>query len=118
MSANITNQLSKLVEKSKADRKLLVSLKTFAVKSQSFELAHDLRELEVIHFPDTEEIAKLREKAILVKTIFELAGMHVDEKTAMKVDMLMNIVNELGGKSSVNDVVEVNHFIDSVYPEI
>jgi hypothetical protein len=115
--SKITALLEDLVKRSKTDRKLLVALKQLAVRSQSYELAADLRELEHIEFPDTEEIKKLREKADLIRRVFQMADMNVDERTCMKIELLMNIVNDLKDGTSLEDIVKVNFLINNVYPQ-
>ena len=113
----ITRLLERLVDRSKTDRKLLVALKQLAVRSQSYELAAELREVEIIHFSDTEEIKKLREKADLIRRVFQMADMNVDERTCMKIELLINIVNNLKDGTSLEDIAKVNALINNILPQ-
>lgn len=117
LETKIANGFDNLIEQSKTDRRLLVALKIMALRTEHPILAADLREFERIHFPDTREIESLREKANLIMRVFEMAGMQVEEKTCMKVHLVMNLVNELGVKSSIDSVTEINQFVDNIYPE-
>lgn len=114
----IVRLLTDLVEKSKSNRKLLVALKNIAVRTQSFELAAHLKELEQVHFTDSDEVKKLREKADLIKRVFQMADMNIEERTCAKIELVMNAVNELKDGASLKDVSEINALVDNIYPEL
>lgn len=113
----ISKLLTDLVEKSKSNRKLLVAIKNLAVRSQSYELAAELRELEIINFPDTEETKKLREKADLIKRVFQMADMNIEERTCAKIELVMNAVNEWKDEASIKDICRIEEILNAIYPE-
>lgn len=116
--SEINSLFQSLIERSKQDRRLLNSLKSFAVKSQSYELAAKLKDLERIHFPDTKEVSDLKIRAEFVKKCFSIIDIPITEKTAMTVDLVMNMINDKMDEANLKDLAKISAYVENIYPEL
>jgi hypothetical protein len=63
-------QIKSLIDKAKKDHKFLRKLKMFATDACMYELAVQLRELELKSFPETEKVKKDKKDAEMLSRTF------------------------------------------------
>lgn len=92
-----------LVEAAKKNRKGLIRLKNTAVACQQYELASQLRAIEVECFPETDEIKLLKDRASKKRDIFSMVNLKVEPATAWLIEETLKVYAEKGGNFSIDD---------------
>ncbi len=72
--------LSELLEKSKKDKKSLIMLKHLAVSCQCYELAAEIRGIEVELFPESKQIKQEKHFAGNLNLLFNMVGFEISKK--------------------------------------
>ncbi len=97
----------KLIELAKKERNVLNALKEIAVKSDCFELASELREIEVKQYPEAKTTTDEYTEAQAFTTILRL----VELKTSIKAGYLIlecaKVFIKKGGESALKDVAKI-----------
>ncbi len=96
-----------LLEKAKSNKKAFELLKNTAVKSQHFELAVKLREIERDLFPESEEIREAKQRANGLNTLFRMVDLNVTPNTCYLIDEILKQRNEKGNKVTLMDASDI-----------
>lgn len=94
----MTEKLNELLEKAKTDKRVMLALKTAAVKASCFDLASELRQLETSLFPETEEIKKAKEIGRLNRISLGMVGINTDDANAWLISETMRYSSKMKGK--------------------
>lgn len=92
-----------LLEEAKKNKKVLRSMKDLAVKAQQFELASQLRDIEVANFPESEEEKMGRN----FQTALAMVDIKCDEDLAYKIYVTTKEFLEKGGEFSLKDAANI-----------
>lgn len=95
--------LNQLLEKAKQDKKTLQHLKNTAVRAQNFELASNLRAIEIECFPESSEVKKAKEDAKYISLLFRMVELNVSEPTCWLISEAMKQHKKKKGKFSLED---------------
>lgn len=99
-----TQYFEKLIEEAKKNKKLLQLLKEAAVKSQQFEFAAELRQIERENFPLTEEQIKAKELTDFLDVIFRGAEISAPKSTLWLIYNLVEGYKKKKQKFSLKDI--------------
>lgn len=109
--------LKQLIEKSKTNRKVFNQIKNVAITLGEFELASQLREMELEAFPETEEVKQMRIEIKQLTRTFALMGMTLDDHTSWLVNETVKLYNQKGGELSLEDATKLLTLRDQLYPK-
>lgn len=104
-----------LLEKAKQSKESLIKFKSFVVSLQQYELAAEIRSLEVELFPEPTKYKKQRNHAHGLSVALNLVGIHCDHESARLAWKTFNKVNKLKGKFSVEDAVKIQLENDKIF---
>jgi hypothetical protein len=102
-------QLMQMLEETKKNKKAFRWLKNVAVRTQQFELAASLRQIENENFPETEETKKAKKRAKDLNFLFRMVDLNVPEKMCWMLDELIKAYDKKKGKFSIDDAVTINY---------
>lgn len=88
----------KLLEEIKTDRNKLQAFKKMAVNTQSYELASNIRSIEVQHFPDQALPDNEYDELNLLKAAFGLVGVKIDVRMAWMIKQVTDQFHDIGEK--------------------
>lgn len=111
----INKLLPDLVKASTKSRKAITLLKNLTVVTQQYELASELRALELEYFPETPEIKAQREEAKRFVQILSLVDISISEKNAWVVLKAKTKLDELGISFCLDDGVKILLERDNIY---
>lgn len=97
--------LKGLVSAAKKDKRILKGLKNLAVKAQMFEEATYLRSMEKELFPCSQEQKDAKELSVLLKDLFSMVELNIEESTCWLINETIKLHNEKGGEFSIHDAV-------------
>ena len=101
----IVNEIVKLA---KEDRKVLKALKRIAIDNQKYEMAANLRDIEVEAFPESKTTSPEYEEAKIFKTFLNVADIGVrGYETAYVILQCAKTFLEKGGESAIDDVTGI-----------
>lgn len=93
--------ITQLIEAAKKDKKTLIFLKNAAVRSQLFEVAANIRELENELFPDTDEQKAAKIKAKEINLLFRMVELNVSEDVCWLISETLKVHSKMKGKFSL-----------------
>lgn len=98
------DQIAELVQVLQTNRKVLKSLKTACVDTQEYNLAANLREMEVVKFPIPKEYAEEVEEAKALEVGFRAMGFDANIKGVWMIRQMFKAYDEGGGDADLKDV--------------
>ena len=110
--------LNPLLEIAKKDKRAFNALKNVAVQCQSYELAAELRAIEVNLFPESEELKKAKKDIIAWQTAFRMVGLNIEDATAFLVVNTVLLSQKKKGKFSLQDASDLQVKRDILFEEI
>ncbi len=99
--------ITQLIEAAKKDKKALIFLKNAAVRSQLFELAANIRELENELFPDTDEQKSAKVKAKEINLLFRMVELNVSEDVCWLISETLKVHSKMKGKFSIREASQL-----------
>lgn len=99
--------LTDLVEKAKGNKKGLIMLKNTAVRCQQFELASQLRELEISLFPETDEEKEAKKLAKEINLVLRMVELNVSEDVCWLISNTLKVHSKKKGKFSIKEASEL-----------
>lgn len=99
--------LKQLIEVAKTNRKGFNRLKDAVVTLQQFELASELRNIEKIAFPETEEIKAIKLEAKHLRVTFRMVELNVSDDICWLIAETLKMHNKKKGKFSIEDAVNL-----------
>ena len=109
--------IKELVELAKKDRKTLSSLKKIAVNAQKFELAVELRNIELEKYPKANTKGEEYKQALLFKKACALVDLTVHTKTAYKLLALAKLFNEKHGDLDIMSTGKIISESEEIFGE-
>jgi hypothetical protein len=111
--------LLELLEKVKTNRKAMRFLKSAVVACQQYELASQIRAIEVEAYPETEEIKAAKKDAEKFSTALRMVGLPVKTEVAWMILETHKKYSELKGEFSLNDATTIQWNQQQIFePEI
>jgi len=95
--------IEQLIEAAKKDKKTLIFLKNAAVRSQLFEVAANIRELENELFPDTDEQKAAKVTAKEINLLFRMVELNVAEDVCWLISETLKVHKKIKGKFSLRE---------------
>ncbi len=92
-----------LLESAKKDKNGLIRLKNTAVRCQNFELASELRTLELKLFPETKEEKDAKELVKKLDLVFRMVDLKIDDRTIWVIQETMKVYGKKKGKFDLKD---------------
>lgn len=93
----------------KKNKKGLIRLKNALVTLQQYEMASELRSLELKYFPETEETKLAKLEAINLELLFRMVGLNISVEAAYLISKTLEVYNEKRGEFTVDDGVSLQH---------
>jgi predicted nucleic-acid-binding protein len=91
------------VEKSKTNRKAFKYLKASSVEAQLFELASELRSLELKYHPETEEQKEAKKIANRMNLLFRMVELNVERPLCWLIYKAIKLNDKKKGNFSLED---------------
>lgn len=88
-----------LLEKAKIDRRALFRLKEVAVILKEYELASQIRQLELDNFPET----KAEQEAKAIRLVLKSVGIDTEDKTCWLILETLKLHKEKGSEFNEDD---------------
>lgn len=104
-----------LIEKAKENKYDFILLKNTVVKLQQFELASQLRELELELFPESEEDKKAKEIARDMRLLFAMVEINAPDATCFLIAETLKAYNEKKGEFSLEDAVRIRIKCENIF---
>lgn len=99
--------LKELLESAKKDKKGLRQLKNTAVRCQNFELASQLRALELKLFPETKEQKDAKKLAKDLNLVFRNVGLAIDHEKIWVIQKALEVYNKKKMKMDLKDASQI-----------
>jgi hypothetical protein len=112
-----TELLEKFIESAKTNRKGLEKLKQAVVACQQFELASELRAIELDCFPETEEVKKAKSDARLFQNVLAMVDLKVGEDVCWLIMESVKEHSEKGLNFSIKDAAKLKDKQSEIYPK-
>jgi hypothetical protein len=100
-----TETFEKLIEAAKKNKKGLLRLKEAVVSLQQYELASELREIELKAFPQTKQVKDAKAKAKAINLLFSMVGLNVSEDICWLVYEAIKMYDKKRGNPTTKDAV-------------
>jgi hypothetical protein len=105
-----------LLEKGKTDRATLCALKIAAVRSQAFELASSLREMELKNFPETVQEKEAIEIGVNTALVLSMVGIKVQRREAWIIQQSIKQASKRKGKFSTENANNIRLLAHTYFP--
>lgn len=99
--------VQQMLEKAKTDKKSLLILKNMAVQMQQYELAAELRGIEIESFPESEEVKQSKHEAKQISTVFKMVGLNIPDDTAWMILAIVRKYEEKKGDFSTSEAADI-----------
>lgn len=110
--------INQLLTIAKTNKRAFKALKNVAVQCQTYELAANLRDLELKLFPESEELKKAKKEIIDWQTAFRMVGLNIEDSTAFLVVKTVLLSQKKKGKFSLQDASDLQVQRDVLFEEI
>jgi hypothetical protein len=112
------NLLKGLLEEAKKDKVVLRCLEFAAVKGKKYELAAELREIELSNFPQTKAQKEAKYLADRTDGFLRMLGMQVSQpKDAWFLNEGFKLYFEKGGDFDLKDLAKLKTKSDKLFPD-
>lgn len=101
--------LLRMVDETKKNKKAFHILKSLSIKTQQFELAAALREIQNENFPETDEEKKAKQRARDLNLLFRMAELNIPENMCWLIDQLIKGYDKKKGAFSIEDAVKIKY---------
>lgn len=95
--------LVELVNSAKKNKKGLIRLKNAAVTCMQYELAAQLRSLEVELFPETKDEKSAKEMAKRLNLLFRMVDLDIPLSTCWKINETLRVYSKMKGKFGLKE---------------
>lgn len=102
-----TELLVNMFNAAKKDKKTFLAFKNLVVKTQQFELACTVREIEKELFPETEEEKQAKEIATKLNLAFRMVELNVTEPVCWLISETIKMYDKMGGNFSIAEASEL-----------
>lgn len=96
-----------LIDSAKKDRRGLIRLKNALVTLNEFEFASKLRELELKHFPETDEVKQATKKAKEINLVLRMVDLSVSEDKCWLIYQTLKLYEKKKGNFSTEDAAKL-----------
>ena len=107
--------LTRLINKAKKDKSLLLKLKNLAVEAKEYELGSEFRDLEKKLFPESLEAKRIKEEAKVCSITLRMVGLDVDEPTAWLIYEAMRMCFKTKAKFDLKMASEIKETRNEVF---
>lgn len=110
-------KFEELLEKNQGNRSFLNGLKNLIVKSKQYELAADVRQIEIDNFPEADSKHPDKLLAHKVSKALGMVGLNADERVCFKFIKVIEGIKEKDGEFSIMDSAKILADYDKFYGE-
>lgn len=113
----LSKQLIDVVEKAKSNKQVLRKLKDASVHAQMYELAAELRDIEVKNFPKSEEQKEAEWLARNIQTLLSMGNLSVPVNTCWLLFQIISVYNKKKGKTDLKTITDLVNTMDILFKE-
>jgi len=109
--SEIQERLFELIE----NKASIKHIKNAAVAAKNFELAAEIREIEVKMSPKRNSSSEEMKDASLMKSALAAANLDVDTETAFVIHRISQLIHEKGGGLDIRSIAEIEVLREEVF---
>lgn len=106
-----------LLEKAKESKPIFKKLKDLAVSCQSYEIAANLRDIELSLFPESEEVKKAKNEILKFKTLLRMLDVDCDDRVAYLFIELNKIISKNNYNFTLKDAESLLYKRDKLFSQ-
>jgi hypothetical protein len=96
-----------IIDKCNISRKACKEIKEVFVKHGLYELGADIREIERVAFPDSEELTKAKERCSELNLLFRMVELNIPDNVCWLIDNTMHLHRRKKGKFDLKDAAKL-----------
>ena len=96
-----------LLESAMSTHSAIISLKKLAIKCGQYELASELRKLELKKFPETKEVKLAKKQAVEWNTLFRMVNLNMNPEIAYLIVETLKKHKRTQGNFSIEDAAKL-----------